>query len=230
MADLVSLPVGYGLRVLKADERAALHDWLEDYLLVWELPRRSHRYVMGVDVSDGINQDRSCIDVLRVATISEPDEQVAQFVSRQIDPVDLAYYIDAIGHFYHDDDDYEAMVAIEVNNHGLATQAELQRHCGYQHFFVWQYEDKRNPAQRFSSNIGWYTSVKTRGIILARYRRAIMSVDSLTGESDYVINSPFTMEELKDFQTEGSLVQAEASPGATDDCIMAGAITVHVAQ
>lgn len=228
--DLVALPTGYGLRALTPEAREELDGWLEDHLLVWEVPRRGHRYVIGADVSDGINQDRSCIDVLRVATLSEPDEQVAQFVTRLVDPVDLAYYIDAIGRFYHDDEDYEAMVAIEVNNHGLATQAELQRHCGYQHFFVWQYEDKRNPAQRFSSNIGWYTSVKTRGIILARYRRAIMSLDPITSEADYRINSPLTMEELKDFQTAGALWQGEASPGATDDCIMAGAISVHVAQ
>lgn len=227
--DLVQLEPGYGLRTLSGQERAELED-LEEHLLVWEVPRRQHRYVIGADVSDGINQDRSCVDVTRVATIEEPDEQVAQFVSRQIDPVDLAYYIDAIGRFYHDVDGFEALVAIEVNNHGLATQAELQRHCGYQHFFVWQYEDKRNPQNRFSTNIGWYTSVKTRGIILARYRRAVTTIDPVTGHPDYRINSPFTMEELKDFQTTGALWQGEASPGATDDCIMAGAISVHVAQ
>jgi hypothetical protein len=228
-ADLVQLDPGYGLRPLSAKARAELDD-LEDHLLVWEVPRRQHRYVIGADVSDGINQDRSCIDVTRVATLEEPDEQVAQFVTRRIDPVDLAYYIDAIGRFYRDVDGFEALVAIEVNNHGLATQAELQRHCGYQHFFVWQYEDKRNPANRYSTNIGWYTSVKTRGIILARYRRAVMNLDPITGQPDYRINSPFTMEELKDFQTTGALWQGEASRGATDDCIMAGAISVHVCQ
>jgi hypothetical protein len=227
--DQVSLPSGYGLRPLTAAERAELADY-EDHLLVWEVPRRPHRYVIGVDVSDGINQDRSVIDVTRVATIEEPDEQVAQFVSRQIDPVELAGYIDAIGRFYRDVDGFEALVAIEVNNHGLATQAELARHWGYQHFFVWQYEDKRNPANRYSTNIGWYTSAKTRGIILTRYRRAITAYDPITNQPDYRINSPFTMEELKDFQTESGLVHAAASAGATDDCIMAGAISVHVAQ
>ena len=229
-SDLVTLPAGYGLRSLSAAERLELGDFLEDYLLVWEVPRRGHRYVVGVDVSDGINLDRSVIDVTRVATIEEPDEQVAQFVTSQIDPVDLAYYIDVIGRFYCDDDKFEALVAIEVNNHGLATQAELARHCGYQHFFVWQYEDKRNPANRYSSNIGWYTSSRTRGIILTRFRRAITALDPLTGQPDYQINSPFTMEELKDFQTDGALVEAAASAGATDDCIMAAAISVHVAQ
>ena len=44
---------------------------------------------------------------------------------------------DAIGRYYADADQVEAMAAIETNNHGLATQDTLQLHLGYGHFYVW---------------------------------------------------------------------------------------------
>ena len=97
---------------------------------LWEAPSRAHQYVLGVDVSDGIGIDRSVIEVLRVGTLARPAEEVAQYLSRCIDPVDLAYVIDSMGRFYKDGDGFEAMVAVETNNHGLATQSELDRHLG----------------------------------------------------------------------------------------------------
>lgn len=230
--DAVKLPPAYGLRTLSERERAQMTETedLEDHLLIWEAPARGHKYVIGVDVSDGLGQNRSVIDVLRVGTIEEPDEQVAQYVSRWVDPVDLAYLIDPVGRFYRDDDGFEALVAVETNNHGVATQAELARHLGYANFFIWQKEDAAPGTNRYTTAIGWVTTSRTRPIILSRYHKMVKSVDPVTGLSDYRINSPFTMAELKDFQTEGMLWEAEASAGATDDCIMAGAIACHVAQ
>ena len=45
-----------------------------------------------------------------------------------------------------------------------------------------------------------------------------------------MVNSSFTVEEMRDFQTEGQIWEAEAGPGATDDCLMAGAIAYFTAQ
>lgn len=227
-------PPGYGLKALTKDERRGLENY-EDLLQVWELPRKGQLYIVSVDVSDGIGQDRSCIDVLRKGTILEPDEQVAQFVSGKVHPVDLAYPIDAIGRFYLGSDSQPAVVAIEINNQGLATQSELQRHLDYDNLFIWQYEDAADPSRRLSTRIGWLTTPRTRPMILTRYIRAVKTFDEHTGKAYYVINSPFTIAELRDFQVPpgGFLAEAEADPtseDATDDCIMCGAIGVHVAQ
>jgi hypothetical protein len=201
-----------------------------NFFLVWEPPRPGHQYVIGVDVSDGIGLDRSVIEVIRVATVGRPAEEVAQYVSRNIDPVDLAYVVDPIGRFYKDTDGFEAMVACETNNHGIATQSELDRHLGYSNFYVWQWEDVAPGTSRFSRRIGWVTSRRTRPIILTHLHRAVTTFDEATGQPDLVVNSPMTIDEMRDFQTEGQLWEAEAAPGSTDDCIMSLAIAYYVSR
>jgi hypothetical protein len=240
--DPFKIPPGYGFEmiprekwfVFDEDEEEYADEYLEslmDRLLVWEPRRRGFSYVVTVDVSSGLGLDRSVIDVTRVGNLADNDEQVAQFVSSLVDPIELAYFIDPIGRFYCDDDDTEALVAIECNNHGYATQAELLQHCGYSNLFVWRHEDARDPKSRYTRAFGWFTTRRTRPVILARYYRAVTTLDVRTGLPDYRINSPHTMAEMQDFVSDsGALWEAEASRGAHDDCIMAGAIAVHVAQ
>jgi hypothetical protein len=232
----ILIPPGRGFKVLGRAARLNLLasgdplDVLTNKLLLWEKPRRRHRYVIGVDVSNGQGLDRSCIDVTRVGTLIEPPEQVGQFVSDDIDPADLAGVIDTLGRVFHDRDGIPAMVAIECNGFGLGTQAELIRHHGYTNLYVWQYEDAATASGRYTQKYGWWTSVRTRPLIIQRYIKAVRHVDEATNMPDYVINSPFTIAELADFQTPHAEWAAEAAPGAHDDCIMAGAISIHVAQ
>jgi hypothetical protein len=219
------LPAGHGFRALNARELRE-RDHLRDLLLVWERPRRrgDRRYVMGVDVADGLGLDRSVIEVARMGTIEEPAEQVAQYVSDQISPPGLAYIVQAIGNWYTDPDGVPACAMIECNNHGLSTQDTLQLHLGYTHFYRWEYLDADTPESRFSRKIGWYTTDRTRPIILDKFRTALCTVDPITGLRDYVTHSSMLHEELQDFQTNGALWEAEAAAGAHDDCIMAAAI------
>lgn len=231
------VPAGYGMKVLSATERQrclssqSLGDAPApmDKLLVWEPPRRSHLYVVAADISTGSGLDRSVIDVCRVGTTREPDEQVAQFVTDSIDETDLAYVIDSIGRLYSGRDKQPAMVAIECNGMGLATQNEMQRRIGYTNLYVWQYLDAIE-GREFTTRYGWYTNQRTRPLILQRYLHAVKTVDPLTGYPDYRINSPHTLAEMADFQSPGPLWLAEAVDGAHDDCILAGAISVFVAQ
>ncbi|MCJ2564311.1 MAG: hypothetical protein LN417_09530, partial [Candidatus Thermoplasmatota archaeon] len=177
-----------------------------------------------------IGQDNSVADVVRGATLDRPFEQVAQYISDCIDPVDFAHVLDTLGRFYRDGDGFEAKMAVETNNQGIATQSELERHLGYTNFYVWQWEDSVPGSNRFTRKVGWYTSRRTRPILLTRYHKAVSTFDAVTGEPDLVINSPDTIDEMRDFQTEGQLWEAEAGPGSTDDCIMAGAIAYFTAQ
>jgi len=239
--DPLKIPPGYGFSIIPKEkwfptispEDTFEQEYLEsllDRLQVWEPRRRGYQYVVSVDVSGGVGLDRSVIDVTRVGNLTDPDEQVAQFVSSAVDPIELAYYIDPIGRFYADDDEQEALCAIECNNHGYATQAELLQHCGYSNLFVWRHEDARDPKSRYTRAFGWFTTRRTRPVILARYYRALTTLDERTGLPDYKLNSPLTQAELQDFISEGALWEAEAEKGANDDCIMTGAIAVHVAQ
>lgn len=230
------VPAGYSLlRVPKpdrGDDLTAFHD----KLLVWQLPVRGRYYVVSVDVGDGLGLDRSAIEVTAVGTVEQPDEQVAQFVSSKVDPVELAPFIEVIGQLYAGPDDQPAVAAIEINGHGLATQSELQKHLGYPNLYVWRVEDSADPGKSLTTRIGWVTTSRSRPILLSRYFKKLKSWDPNTGLPDYIVNSPLTLSELRDFIIPpGSLLLADAqadpsNPSAHDDTILAGAIGLYVAQ
>jgi hypothetical protein len=228
----VDLSAGWVIEPTEAAELAAARAWedLEGKVLIFERPRADQLYVVSGDVGEGIGQDRSVADVTRVGTLREPDEQVAQFVSSRIDAPDFAYVLDLLGRLYTGADNLPALLAPECNGPGMATLSELQRHIGYDNIFVWQYEDALDPARRLSTKVGWWTTPRTRPYILSRYIKMVRKVDPNSGQPDYKINSPFTVEELRDFQTQGRLYEAEADPSgdAHDDTIMSGAIGLWV--
>lgn len=229
MADSFTLPAGYGFRRLTLEELQVRQDLLGT-LQIWEHPRRRgpRRYILGVDVSDGIGEDRSVIAVHRVGTIEEPEEQVALYVSDNIPPQRLAFVVDAIGRLYADEDHYEALAAIECNNHGLSTQDTLSLHLGYGHFYRWEYLDAADPKSRFSTKAGWVTTPRTRPMLLDKLYSALTTYDPVTGLTDLWVHAGLLRSELADFQTEGALWEAEAARGAFDDVVMATAIAHYV--
>lgn len=237
----IEIPPGYRISTVPPEEWKLLdttdprrfQETLMNSWMIWEERLRGQSYIIGVDVADGLGHghDRSVIDVLRRPTPEAPAEQVAQFITDEMDPVALANVIDPIGRYYKDDDGNEALVAIETNNHGILTQSELQGHLGYTNFYVWQRLDLRNPAQRYSRSIGWVTNKRTRPMMIGYIRTALEEVDPLTGTGDVIVNSPFTISELRDFQAPEGFPSwmAEAAPGAHDDCVMALCIGLTVA-
>lgn len=243
-ADLFPVPPGYGFQRLTPAEIVAVaedptgkrpYDPVKlirsGALAIWEYPRSrgARKYVMSVDVGEGLGGDYTVIDVLRVGTIDEPAEQVAQWASHTHSTQQVAFICDAIGRLYADQDGIEALAAIEINNHGLAVQDMLQLHLGYSHFYVWEYADAGDPAKRFSSKIGWVTSSRTRPMLIAGYYAAITDMDPITGLPEIILNSPLTRGELRHFITEGTIGEAEAARGQHDDGVMASAIGRYVA-
>lgn len=229
------IPPGFGMRVLPERERQIYLTDLGDspgptnVLQVWEPPRKGHLYVVSADISSGMGLDNSVVEVTRVGTVREIEEQVAQFVTNSIDETDLAAIIDAIGRLYCGKDGQPALVAIECNGMGIATQSHLAKSIGYTNLYIWRYLDAVE-GKDLTTRYGWYTNQRTRPLILQYYHHAIKTVDPFTGLPDYRINSPHTLAEMSAFQSAGALWMAEAVDGAHDDCIMAGAIGVFVAQ
>lgn len=201
---------------------------LFDTLQIWQLPRKGQRYILGVDVADGIGQDRSVCDVFRMGTLEECEEQVAQFISDAVPPRQFAGVIDAIGHLYAGPDGREALAAIECNNHGLSVQDTLQLHLGYRHFYIWEVLDQADPQKRWTTKMGWVTTTRTRPLLLDQLYTGITTIDPISGYSECRINSPFTLDEMRDFKTDGQLWEAEAAKGAHDDCLIAAGIAHFV--
>lgn len=230
MADTFSLPPGYGFSRLSLAQLHFREDLLGT-LQIFEHTRKrgDRRYLLGIDVADGIGKDRSVVAVHRMGTIEEPEEQVALYVADQTTPVQLAYVVDAIGHLYTDADGYEAMAVVECNNHGLSTQDTLTLHLGYTHTYRWEYLDAADPQRRFSTKAGWVTTPRTRPMLLDKLYESLTHIDPVTHATDLLIHSAMLRAELADFQTEGALWEAEASRGAHDDIVMATAIAHYVA-
>lgn len=230
MADAFSLPPGMGFRRLSLAELRMRRDLLGT-LQIYELPRKRgpRQYVIGVDVSDGIGKDRSVCSIHRVGTLEEPEEQVALFVTDSVSPQALAFIVDALGRLYVDTDNYEALVAIECNNHGLSTQDTLQLHLGYSHLYRWEYLDALDPKGRFSTKAGWVTTQRTRPMLLDKLYHSLTTIDPVTHQTELLVHSKLLFDELRDFSTETTLAEAAASRGATDDIVMATGITHYVA-
>ena len=121
---------------------------------------------------------------------------------------------------------------MEVNNHGQATHSELERHCGYSHFYVRQEEDAAPGTNRYLRKVGWLTTARTRPIMITRLVKAIKTVDPVTGIPDFIVNSPFTLAEMADFRVAPgeSIGDASAASGGHDDALLAAAIGIQVAQ
>ena len=229
MPDAFSLPPGMGFRRLSLEELRLRRD-LIGTLVIYEHPRKrgDRRYILGVDVSDGIGQDRSVVSVHRQGTIEEPEEQVALYVSDRVSPQALAFIVDAIGRLYVDADQYEALVAIECNNHGISTQDTLQLHLGYAHLYRWEYLDALDPKGRFSTKAGWITTQRTRPMLLDKLYHSLTTIDPVTHETELRVHAKLLLDELADFQTETTLAEASAARGAHDDVVMATAIAHYI--
>ena len=234
-AEAYPIPPGYGFRRVWGKDLKNLPNLRESVFAIWEYPRARgpRRYIMPVDVGDGLGGDYSIIDIVRQGTIEEPAEQVGQFVSNHLTPTQLAFVCDALGRLYCDEDGIEACAAIECNNHGLSVQDTLQLHLGYTNFYVWEYADSASPDRRFSTRIGWLTTERTRPILLDKFYEAITTLDPITGQADYRLNSPVTRAELRHFlipdEPGATLGDARAASGQHDDAVMCGAIGYYVA-
>jgi len=239
--DSAPLPRGYGIKLIPPQEFARTRhltdpDSLFDCLLVWEFPRtrRRHtrfRYVVSADISDGIGEDATSIDVLRIGTIDEPPEQVAQYVSRFLTPTETAFVMYAIGRWYKWDTSRPALLAPEVNNHGLSTQDTLKLHLRYRHVYQWEIFDAEDVTNRWTNRSGWVTNTRTRPIMIDKFYHMVKTVDPITGQRDLVVNSPITLSQMGDFERPAGepLGMAAAAPGALDDCVLSLAIGNYIA-
>jgi len=160
----------------------------EGRLLIWEEPKPQVNYVIGVDTSAGISEGHlAAIEVFRVGRKNEYPVQVAEWAGYK-DPLDLAQDIALIGHYYNN-----ALVAVEINNTGIATQGALQKVYFYPNLHRWvPWDAYRSRSDKY----GWQTSYATRPIMLS-------IADWLIRNSKILIRSRFLKEELDYFQYVG---------------------------
>lgn len=195
-------------------------------LKVWEQPIRrdpntgqeDEEYVIGVDVSEGkLNKesekkenDYSVVTVLKKRT----NKTVARWRGH-IDPDLLGNVVYAIGTFYNN-----ALVGVEVNNHGLTTVQSL-RNKFYRNLYMRENNEELQFQER-TAVMGWRTDKKTKPLIVNNLAKAIREGDIL--ELDVVC-----LRECMTYVVDDQ-GHTNAQEGQFDDCVMSLAIALEMAD
>lgn len=182
-------------------------------LLVWEPPIRGEEYILGIDTSEGVKQDRSVCEVILKGNLIHPDIQVAEFACDFLDPVDFASVVNTIGRFYNDPDGSEAFCTIETNNPaGASVLNSLRNKHDYTNLFIRKDYEKRENL--YTTKFGWHTTRHNRGMIIARTLHALQY-------GDLILNSPYLLDEMADFESNHDIAAAKVKQGkGHDDRIM----------
>jgi hypothetical protein len=187
-------------------------------LRVWWLPEKDAKYVIGVDVSEGIEIESSKGREPDFSVIDVMDAKTRKTVARwrgYIDPDKLGEVVFAIGKFYNN-----ALVGVEVNNHGIATAAHLKNHF-YRNLYMRESAED-DQFQVRTTKFGWVTNKKTKPIMISELQRSIREGDIIDLDIVFIREA---MSYVK--RDDGSMAAQE---GQHDDCVMAKAVALQMAD
>jgi len=179
-------------------------EWIvsvESGLRIYKRPEQGKFYVIGVDVAEGqTGGDYS------VATIWErtSGEEVAMFRGLMA-PDKFAEKLDEWGRRYNN-----ALMVVEINNHGLTTVTGLkQLMYPSMYFRPSKFEVMGSP---YSEKLGWKTTKLTRPLLIDDLGQAMR-------DSDLVVHSKEILDEMTTFVYDSNN-NMDAASGFHDDCII----------
>lgn len=140
----------------KGDARAPLR--------IFSWPQEGHEYYLGADPARGIETgDFAAVSVFDGTT----GEQVAEMNCR-ISPLELKVFVAGLGFFYN-----TAMIAVEVNSHGLEVQTYLRDEIFYPNIYGWKGKDDKLKVNTNATHGGWETTWKSREIGITNFREMV---------------------------------------------------------
>ncbi len=143
-------------RNIKADYKSPLK--------IFEWPEEGCEYYLGCDPARGIETgDFAAVNVFNGTT----GEQAAEMACK-ISPMDLKVFVFALGLFY-----YNAMIAVEVNAHGLEVQTYLRDQVYYPNLYGWKGKDDKLKPHSNATHGGWETTWKSRDIGITNFREMV---------------------------------------------------------
>ena len=206
------LKIGCFVDGCTADHRTSQLYEDESCFIVWEDPIPGYAYAIGVDISEGIGEDYSVIAVNKLGKGAAPDEQVAAYRTNTVEPLDLAFFANAIGRMYN-----EALMCIEYN-FMRAMADEVRFRYQYPNLFRWKHPDHENIR---SGTFHWFTNFNTKSKLWQTARKWIKA-------NAYIVRSPTFVEETQTFQKDDDEDRAAShSKGSHDDCLIAFMIALY---
>lgn len=133
----------------------------EGKYLLWDEPNKDNLYVVGVDISEGIGEAASVIQVLDVTDLREI-KQAAIYHDRQISPYNFtAKLYEILQHWGN------PLALIERNNCGAQVVDTLKNTHGYEN--IVSYGVKVGPVSFNKIGVQAHTNTKYKGVVNMRY-------------------------------------------------------------
>jgi hypothetical protein len=196
-------------------------------LKVYSLPEPNENYIIGADVAKGVGREeiRDADGVViqagegdySVATVLDSKRNVVAVYRGKVEPGYYAEILNALGEMYN-----WARLAVELNNHGILPNRFLRDNFDYPNLYSRENYDKLDDA-RPTEDLGFYTDVKTRPLIIDSLREAVRN-------KEIEIPDLVTLQEMSTFIENIKTGKLEAESGSYDDCVMALAIANHIYQ
>jgi hypothetical protein len=164
------------------------------------------RYCIGVDVAEGLAHG----DYTVAQVLDSLGRQVATW-HLHIDPYELGDQLCALGKMFN-----RAYIIPERNNHGLTTIRRMQD-LGYPNLYVEHTVDDAY-ADRMTKRAGFYTSSKTKPLIIDNLAALLRKRDSGISDTELV-------KELRNYVIDDKGI-TNAKAGCFDDRVMAYAIAL----
>lgn len=143
------------------------------------LPESKATYVIGADPSGGTGNDEAGIQIFQMETL----EQVFEFSSDRIDPVELGHYLVELGNEYN-----EAWIVCENNNHGIATHSILKSKYNRRKLY------KKLIPTKGEIKYGFYTGEAGKQEIIGAIREYF--------DMGLMLHGPRTISQLTDFEED----------------------------
>jgi len=133
----------------------------EGKYLLWEEPNKDHVYVAGVDISEGIGQAASVIQILDLTDLREI-KQVATYHDRLISPYNFTSKVYEILQHWG-----SPLAMIERNNCGAQVVDQLKNTYAYEN--IVSYGTKVGPGSFNKIGVQAHTNTKYKGVVNMRY-------------------------------------------------------------
>lgn len=178
----------------------------DDGVIIYSPPRPDRNYVIGADVAEGVTGGDSSVFTI---FDRETGEEVA-FWRGYMTPDKFGIFLDKIGREYNN-----ALMVVEINNHGLTTVTAL-KNKQYPSIYFRPVVKMDTIGTSFSDRLGWKTTKVTRPLMIDDLREAM-------ADGSFKIHTEKTLDEMLTFvfDDDGNM---EAQSSFHDDCIFASAI------
>jgi hypothetical protein len=143
-------------------------------------PKPDHQYVIGCDASGGTGHDEAAIQIGCLETM----EQVLEFASNTIDPVELGHLLVKIGKEYND-----SWLVPESNNHGIAVLSVVKKDYPLSKIYK-----RKIPLKSGKPVYGWFTSKTTKPELVGAIKECAEMGMTLYGHQ--------TTKELEEFEED----------------------------